>query len=80
MKNIDTLTYTDKDGLKVMFPTWVVLQAIDNLSDEDKADFATAVVGMIGNDQLALTVLKQRCRDCGRFLGFDETCHCMNDE
>ena len=80
MKNTDILTYTDENGFKFHFPTWVVLGAIDNLSDEDKRDFAMTIVNTIKSKELALSVLDMRCKHCGIFLGFDGVCHCWNDE
>lgn len=73
-----------EDGTVVVFPTSFVLKAIENLSDEDKEEFATAIVDMIVDDSRALSVLKNRCIDCGRKLktkenGMQERCYCIAD-
>jgi hypothetical protein len=82
MKNTDTLKYVDKSGVEFTFPVWVVLGAIDNLSNEDKADLATVIVDMIGGEnenELVLSVLRQRCMSCGKSLQ-GEKCYCMREE
>ena len=82
MNNKITLTYTDLNGFEFKFPVWVILRAIDNLSNEDKADLATVIVDMIGGEnenELVLSVLRQRCMSCGKNL-YGEKCYCMAEE
>lgn len=83
MTNRDILKYTDENGYTFTGQAWIILGMIDNLSDRDKADFATAVIDMIADDaegrDLVLNIYNQRCKHCGKRLD-GESCHCWNDE
>jgi hypothetical protein len=81
MTTTDNLTFLDTNGDKIKIPLWSVLLVIDELSDKDKADIATAIVNEIDDGEIALSVLKMRCKNCGvRFSRITGTCHCVNDE
>ncbi len=67
-------------GMTITMPAWCILEGIDQLSDEDKTDIATAIVNMIGDGRLALSVLQLRCRHCGKYLGFDYECDCEDKQ
>ena len=58
---------------------------IDSLSIiqslENKTDIATAIANMIESDELALSVLRFRCKYCGKFLNEEYgTCYCTSDD
>lgn len=85
MKNTDIMTYTDPNGNSYTFPSYILLGAIDNLSDDDKAELATTIVNMLPNTEegkyLALNVLRYRCDFCGTFLNVEHgVCYCERDE
>ncbi len=81
MTTTDNLTFLDTNGDKIKIPLWSVLLVIDELSDKDKADIATAIVNEIDDGEIALSVLRMRCKECGtRFSRITDTCHCVNDE
>ena len=79
MKNTDTLT-AEYAGYKLQYPVWLVLRAIDNLSDEDKTDLCKTIIDMIGTDELRTSVLDRYCKNCGKDLYGNLTCYCENDE
>ena len=79
MKNTDMLI-AEYAGGKLQYPVWLVLRAIDNLSDEDKTDLCKTVADMIGDDKLRLSILDRYCKNCGKNLYNNSVCHCENDE
>lgn len=81
MTTVDNLTFLDTNGDKIKIPLWSVLLVIDDLSDKEKADIATAIVNSIEDGEIALSVLRMRCKECGvRLSRITDTCHCGNDE
>ena len=67
-------------GCELQYPVWLVLQAIDNLSDEDKVVLCKTMADMIGDAKLRLSILDGYCKNCGRDMYGDLVCHCENDE
>lgn len=58
-----------------------IMQAMENKTDQEKTDIATAIVNIIENDKLALSVLRYRCDYCGKFLNEEYgTCYCTADD
>lgn len=54
---------------------------MEKKTDQEKTDIATAIVNMIENDELALSVLRYRCKCCGKFLNEEYgTCYCAADD
>lgn len=81
MTTTDNLSFLDTNGDKIKIPLWSVLLVIDDLSDEDKADIATAIVNEIDDGEIALSVLRMRCKKCGvRLSRVTDTCYCTTDE
>jgi len=81
MKNTDCLPVYKDEKLELLVPIWKILELVDNLSDDDKADLACTITNMIEDNDKALSVLRMRCRHCGKFMNSEiEVCHCWNDE
>lgn len=58
-----------------------IIRTMENKTDQEKADIATAIVNMIESDELALSVLRYRCDYCGKFLNEEYgTCYCTADD
>jgi DNA-directed RNA polymerase subunit N (RpoN/RPB10) len=53
---------------------------IKKLTDGEKAKLAKKIVDMIGDDELALQVLSNRCFYCGKKINTHETCYCTRDD
>lgn len=58
-----------------------IMRTMENKTDQEKTDIATAIINMIENDELALSVLRYRCKYCGKFLNEEYgTCYCTADD
>ena len=79
MRNTDTLT-AEYAGCKLQYPVWLVLRAIDNLSDEDKVVLCKTIADMIGDGKLRLSILDKYCKNCGKDMYGNLVCNCENDE
>lgn len=85
MNNINSLKVKHPAGFIIEIPFKFVMESIDNLSDDDKAELATTIVNMLPNTKegkyLALNVLRYRCNFCGTFLNVEHgVCYCERDE
>jgi hypothetical protein len=82
MKNSDILTYENIEGWKFQFPVWVVLGAIENLSDEEKVELVKGILLQVSDTKvIADSIYEMRCKHCWRHLSFGgDVCRCENDE
>ena len=85
MKNTDLLTYENDEGWKFSFPIWIVLGAIENLSDEEKVEMVKGILLQVEDPKIiADNIFEMRCRHCWRHLSYGgDYCDCQkceNDE
>lgn len=84
MRNIDTFKILNLQGVETTVSKGMLLVCLNKLPNTDKAQLAKNLVDLLGDSQqsreLALGVLSNRCRHCGRRLEDEDSCFCWNDD